>query len=74
MKERGAGITAISVGPHGHDASAFYAIPEALRWFSELVAEAARARALLREHAWLLDAGKSAALDAVSQRAREALV
>ena len=36
MKQRGADITAISVGPYDHDASALRAIPQAIRWFTEL--------------------------------------
>jgi pimeloyl-ACP methyl ester carboxylesterase len=36
MKQRGANVTAISVGPHAHDASALYAIPRAIHWFTEL--------------------------------------
>jgi pimeloyl-ACP methyl ester carboxylesterase len=36
MKQRGADITAISVGPFDHDASALRAIPKAIRWFTEL--------------------------------------
>jgi pimeloyl-ACP methyl ester carboxylesterase len=36
MKRRGADITAISVGPHDHDASALRAIPQAIRWFTDL--------------------------------------
>jgi len=36
MKQRGANITAISVGPYDHDASALHAIPRAIRWFTEL--------------------------------------
>jgi pimeloyl-ACP methyl ester carboxylesterase len=36
MKQRGADVTAISVGPHDHDASALHAIPQALRWFTQL--------------------------------------
>ncbi len=38
MRERGAEIQAISVGPYGHDASVYHAIPRALRWFEELAA------------------------------------
>jgi pimeloyl-ACP methyl ester carboxylesterase len=36
MKRRGADVTAISVGPYNHDASALRAIPKALRWFTDL--------------------------------------
>jgi hypothetical protein len=39
MKQRGADVRAISVGPYNHDASAFHAIPRAIRWFSELARE-----------------------------------
>jgi pimeloyl-ACP methyl ester carboxylesterase len=39
MKQRGADITAISVGPCDHDASALRAIPQALRWFTELASQ-----------------------------------
>ncbi len=36
MKERGAHITSISVGPYDHNTTPLYAFPEALRWFGEL--------------------------------------
>jgi hypothetical protein len=36
MKQRGADITAISVGPYDHNASALRALPQAIRWFTEL--------------------------------------
>jgi hypothetical protein len=36
MKQRGADVTAISVGPCDHDASPLRAIPRALRWVREL--------------------------------------
>jgi pimeloyl-ACP methyl ester carboxylesterase len=36
MKQRGADVRAISVGPCGHDASVFRAVPQAIRWFSDL--------------------------------------
>jgi hypothetical protein len=36
MKQRGADVTAISVGPYDHDASALRAIPQAIRWFTDL--------------------------------------
>jgi hypothetical protein len=37
MSERGADITAISVGPYDHNHSAMWAIPRAIRWFDELI-------------------------------------
>jgi hypothetical protein len=36
MKKRGADVTALSVGPCNHIASAVRAVPRALRWFSDL--------------------------------------
>ena len=36
MKQRGADVTAISVGPCNHRASALRAIPQAIRWFTDL--------------------------------------
>lgn len=36
MKQRGADVTAISVGPYDHNASALHAIPQAIRWFTQL--------------------------------------
>jgi len=42
MRERGAKIEAISVGKHAHDASVYYAIPRALRWFTELAQSTTR--------------------------------
>ena len=36
MRQRGADVTAISVGPGDHNASALRAIPMAIRWFAEL--------------------------------------
>jgi pimeloyl-ACP methyl ester carboxylesterase len=39
MKQRGADVTAISVGPYDHNASALRAIPKAIHWFTELANE-----------------------------------
>ena len=39
MKARGAHVTAVSVGPYDHNASALRAIPQALRWFTSLAGE-----------------------------------
>ncbi len=39
MKQRGADITAISVGPYDHNAAALHAVPKAIRWFTELANE-----------------------------------
>jgi pimeloyl-ACP methyl ester carboxylesterase len=36
MRQRGADVTAISVGACNHEASALRAIPQAIRWFTEL--------------------------------------
>lgn len=36
MSRRGADVTAISVGAHDHNGSALYALPQAIRWFTEL--------------------------------------
>ena len=44
MKQRGADVRAISVGPYSHDASVLRAVPQALRWFSDLNHEAGRTK------------------------------
>jgi len=36
MQQRGTDVTAISVGPYDHNASALRAIPKAIRWFTDL--------------------------------------
>jgi pimeloyl-ACP methyl ester carboxylesterase len=36
MKQRGADVRAVSVGPYSHGASVLRAVPQAIRWFSEL--------------------------------------
>jgi pimeloyl-ACP methyl ester carboxylesterase len=38
MRERGANVAAISVGPHDHEASALRGIPRSIRWFTESAA------------------------------------
>ena len=39
MKKQGANVTAKSVGPYDHDASALHAIPRAIRWFTQMASE-----------------------------------